>query len=472
MARLQAMWLRDRRLWAPVFVILCGIVAYFVWFARHEKEMPITAQVMAREAAQLAEIAVGPNVQVSAANGTFSHREIQVAADPTDPRRLFSAAIFFPYAGSPLGAVSGYRSEDGGKSWQASSFPRKQPDESQFDLSVAFGPDGILYLVFRTLPKVETRPVATSFRYFRSTDVGKTWAAVGTIDGGEELDRPYLAVDSTSGPYCSRLYCASFYHLHTSADQGETFSSHRYAIPKYSVDPMPSNPVVLSDGTVILAFLDWRQDLRERPGLGFLTSDDGGRSLRELPALTARWRGEPCNIGKFWFLPRLAVGKSGGPFRDRLYAVWEDGNGPLRVRILFAHSNDKGRSWIGPTILSEQPADGSSGYGAHMPELAVNQDGVVAVSWYDRRGLPDVKGNRDPQYGAGCNVRVRLSLDGGTTWQPSVRVNEKPIRATVWELRDNAGLTADSSGVFHPHWIDDRTGVLQVWTAAVKGGQK
>lgn len=107
-----------------------------------------------------------------------------------------------------------------------------------------------------------------------------------------------------------------------------------------------------------------------------------------------------------------------------------------------------------------------------MPALAVNKDGVVAVSWYDRRGLPDVMGERAPNYGPGCNVRIRLSLDGGNTWQPSVQVNDKPIRASVWELRDTADLTADAAGVFHAHWIDDQTDVLQVWTAAVEVGAR
>jgi len=103
-----------------------------------------------------------------------------------------------------------------------------------------------------------------------------------------------------------------------------------------------------------------------------------------------------------------------------------------------------------------------------MPEVAVNKDGVDAVSWYYRRGLPDVKGDRHPQYGNGCNTRICLSLDGGDTWQPSVQVNEKPIQARVHDLRDHAGLTADITGTFHHTWIDDRTGVRQVWTATVR----
>jgi hypothetical protein len=119
-------------------------------------------------------------------------------------------------------------------------------------------------------------------------------------------------------------------------------------------------------------------------------------------------------------------------------------------------------------ILSEQPDEGNNGYSTYMPALAVNTTGHVAVAWYDRRGLPPAPGSRPPFYPSGCNVRLRVSRDGGETWQQSVQVNEKSIKASVWDLRDTSGLTADAAGTFHPVWIDDRTGTTQVWTAAVR----
>jgi hypothetical protein len=119
-------------------------------------------------------------------------------------------------------------------------------------------------------------------------------------------------------------------------------------------------------------------------------------------------------------------------------------------------------------ILSEQPDDGDNAYGAYMPALAVNKEGIVAVTWYDRRGLPTKPGSTPPFHAAGCNVRLRVSLDGGQSWQPSVRVNEQAIQSTIWDLRDTAGLAADAAGTFHPVWIDDRTGTRQVWTAVVR----
>jgi len=475
MARTRPKGLHNRRVLGFALAVLGCLAMAFGWLSRRKEKVHTFAEISARETSlsQAAAIVVGPNVQVSFANRAFLHREVQAATDPTDPRRMFVAAISYAHADTAIPAAIGYRTEDGGQTWQP-SFRRERADETQADLAVAFGPDGELYVEFATGRAPGPPPgefFHPTFRYFRSRDAGKTWEEAGVMEG-TSLDRPYLAVDCSSGSYRGRLYCASMLQFHVSADQGQTFAGLRYAVPKHSVDPMPSNPVVLSDGTVVCAYRDWRQDLHALPGIGVMASEDGGRTLRELAWVPA-WRGESCEVGKFWFLPQLAVdatsqgNRGSGAFRDRLYAVWDDGNGPLRVRILFAYSSDKGRTWVGPTVVSEQPADGSWGYGAHMPAVAVNKDGVVAVSWYDRRGLPDVRTDRVPYYGPGCNVRLRVSLDGGETWQPSVQVNEQEIRATAWDLRDNASLVADAAGVFHPCWSDDRTGVLQAWTARV-----
>jgi hypothetical protein len=165
--------------------------------------------------------------------------------------------------------------------------------------------------------------------------------------------------------------------------------------------------------------------------------------------------------------PQLAADTTSGKHRDRVYAVWTDrvAEGRGEPRIQFSYSKDKGRSWTEPQVLSEQAPAGEQDYASYLPAIAVNKDGVVAVSWYDRRGLPKGKHREFPP---GWNVRLRASLDGGMTWQPSVRVNEKTGKAPYDQVRDTAGLAADAEGNFHPAWIDDRTGKRQMWTAAVK----
>jgi hypothetical protein len=102
----------------------------------------------------------------------------------------------------------------------------------------------------------------------------------------------------------------------------------------------------------------------------------------------------------------------------------------------------------------------------------VSRTGTVGVSWYDTRGLPAEQ--------AGWNLRFRASTDGGPTWLPSIRVSDASTLYTstlrkkhpghggyYYQPGDTGGLTADAAGVFHPLWIDGRTGVPQVFTAAV-----
>ena len=119
-----------------------------------------------------------------------------------------------------------------------------------------------------------------------------------------------------------------------------------------------------------------------------------------------------------------------------------------------------------------------------MPNVAVNRDGVLGVVWYDRRDRND---------NIGWDVRFAASLDGGMTFPPSVRVSGEGMRFgtdDAWIIEasatsmlaptldlslntftfmggDTSGLVADASGVFHAVWIENSTGLPQVWIAAI-----
>jgi hypothetical protein len=251
--------------------------------------------------------------------------------------------------------------------------------------------------------------------------------------------------------------------------------SHQAATPgtpKY----VPANAVINPDGTfvVLAALLDaaklnmfkGRSDAGSAPDLdgllGVMRSSDEGKTLQPMAPI--------ADVYYDWRVPQLsmaalAVDRSGGPFRGRLYAVWPDARFDRRTQILLASSSDEGRTWSAPRVVSDDgPALRTGDRPNHfMPMVAVNRGGIVAVSWYDRRDNPD---------NLGYWPRFSASLDGGTTWLPSVRVStsanlvrdDKEIR---FNSGDTAGLAADAGGTFHPVWIDNRTGTHQVWTASV-----
>jgi hypothetical protein len=468
---------------------LCCYLAFRLWWSTENHGPPL---VQALPSSDLATIVIGPNVHVSTAYPTHHHHEVVVVAHPVQAQRLFAFAMYHP---TDPPSIVGYLSEDGGKSWKASFERRPGPGQTTLnDPALAFGPDGTLYLVYMAEEAAKPSEMSTSLVFFRCPEGGITWEPLATVQHNNLIppsdpalpwqrsaDRPWLAVDGVSATGRGRLYCASWLWLDVSTDQGRTFSSLPQPARKDYTDYMPANPVVLTDGTLVLARRLWASRQHEPAGVGPLLSDDGGQTLREVPLVGMDRQDQRAEFAVgtgLRFTVQLAADTFGSTFRDRVYVVWEDGRlegntapgQPARPgpgRILFAYSSDKGNSWVGPVILSEQP-EGDNAFGAYMPAIAVNKEGRVAVTWYDRRGLPTTPGTIPPFHTPGCNVRIRVSLDGGQSWQPSVQVNAQAIQSTIWDLRDTAGLAADAAGTFHPVWIDDRTGTRQVWTATVR----
>jgi len=159
----------------------------------------------------------------------------------------------------------------------------------------------------------------------------------------------------------------------------------------------------------------------------------------------------------------LAADLSGGPTRDRLYLVCTNRE---RNGILVHNSADRGERWSGPVR-----ADSAGGDVAfrRTPSIAVNRDGVVGVTWYERRK----EGGRECQH-----LYFAASLDGGKTFLPEARVSsaascpETPRNggsAKRWPAGgDYSGLAAAADGSFHAFWSDSRDGIYQLWTARIK----
>jgi len=465
--------------------------------------------------------AVGSNVQVSSEMANVLHSEVVIAADPARGNRLVAGAM----PSSPkFSRVAIYASEDSGKTWKL-SFERKGNDPECFaDPAFAVGSDGTIYFVnmyFKNFQSVG----GESLQFLRRSADSLTWVPGSSVNSWH--DRPFLAIDNTVGLFHGRLYCMTHNGFFTSRDNGDSFSASAPFSPKVgSYYTTPGNPVVLSDGTVVTVqemFTDkdgksaasgkkWRALLARRfdddderiereheagggdiinPGdkktgraahdtglLSARSSVDGGQTLSKEHAIASY----DFNHLSYSNVPVLAADASAGPYRDRLYVVWNDALPTDGTGIFFARSEDKGATWSRPMLLSEQSPEpirdaqkwrSMAKYTGYLPCIAVNTAGVVGVSWYDNRDLP--------LGAAGWNYRFRASLDGGKTWESSIRVSDKttlfPMKSkSATHLEDRraryhaghtSGLCSDANGAFHALWIDGRTGVRQVWTATI-----
>lgn len=427
-------------------------------------------------------IVVGPNVQVSAAFGDVQHFETQVAADPDNRAHLLAASYIVNADGSVDNVF--YVSFDRGATWARTLHVAVGTDPA-----VAIGLNGTAFAAtIHDVPRADGN--SDSFLVVhRSSDGGRTWQQSSVKAESRSLDRNYITIDERSGRVYVHGYlqaprdaagkpARSTFVLYTSADGGRTFGqliAHEGTgpgRPKF----VPANGVVTRDGAFValtllldatkLNMFKGRSDAASAPDLdgvlGVIRSTDRGRTLEPMVQV--------AEVYYDWRVPQLsmsslAVDRSNGAFQGRLYAVWPEANLDRRAQIFLASSTDGGRTWTAPRVVSD---DGPGLKPGHMPNnfmpmVAVNRNGVVGVSWYDRRDNAD---------NLGYWPRFSASLDGGATWLPSVRVSTAPNLVTdPKETRlnggDTAGLDADAGGAFHPVWIDNRTGTHQVWTASV-----
>jgi hypothetical protein len=412
------------------------------------------------------EIIVGENVQVSTARAGEAHYETHAVAHPTDPARMIVGAIVYAKVGRRGNVV--YATTDGGATWKPTlDHPVL---ENNGDPAVAYGPDGTAYYAGLTLRghPLEEKPAKPRHNWdgrktlvYRSADGGQKWEGPATFDFA---DREYIAIDDTHGRYHGRVYVTGDprprrgFEVFHSDDGGRTFPNPGVEadVPGVSL----GNAVVTSDGTLVGIFADGKH-------VRAVASTDGGATFHPSVVVDTfvipgnRKDARHNNVNHFL---HMAVDHSGGAHNDRIYIAWPDRRSG-HSEVMFAYSDDSGRTWAASRRVTDNPpADTMDQF---MPTLAVNNAGVVGLLWYDRRDNPD---------NISFYPRFTASLDGGSTWLPSVRISTAPYAAGAVAQKsafagnggDTAGLVATVDGVFHPFWVDDRTDIPQVWTAPVK----
>jgi hypothetical protein len=451
-------------------------------------------------------ISVGPNVQISKPFPRLAHYENLAAGDPRHAGRLIACATV---AHQEL-ASQGYHcyvSFDAGRSWSTALEFDKGPRNS--DPAVAYGRGDTVFVVNEYTPGTS----GNRMEIYRSADGGKTWAMAGTFTW---IDRQAIVIDETNGRYAGRAYVsgvskgftgaggAASVVLYRSTDGGATWTG---PVERQTVEGGgllgASNNVVLSDGTLAFTTFHIKKDRAlnifdenntYRSGnaeLQLLTSSDGGESLNPWTTISDAYI---ASAGAQF--AQLGLDPGSRYFKDRLYVVWPDA-AMGRVNIRFVYSSDSGKSWSVPSTVNDDrpPAQRSQGPDHMLPAIGVNKDGVVLVTWYDRRESPD---------NTGWTVRAAASLDGGVTFTPSVVVSEasnaftdrtafilnapnvsgggtrRAANARARPLSvglglnsffmsggDTDGMAVGADGVFHAIWVDNRTGVSQLWTAPV-----
>ena len=454
---------------------------------------------------QRVNITAGENVHISRTRANLVHYENLAAGDLDHPGRMISCIHVMPRGGLVGFEQQCYSTFDGGKTWDPTL--RVAAGTGNGDPTEAYGRGDTLYVVALVLgdtAKLDTTVSRTQL--FRSPDGGRRWEEGS---GFTFIDREYLAVDRTSGKYGGRIYLVgqgsvrgvtgasgrSSLQLFRSLDGGRSFLGPVHAAyPEGSVIFVVGTSVVLSDGTWVGQFGFTKpgrtQGIEIEPSIGpnaelhVILSRDGGESFTPSYKIADVRLDRPRSQGSY--MSQLAADPGSPTFKDRLYVAFP-GIVADRVQIHVSYSADTGKTWSRPVIVNDDRSPEERGKGPDhiLPAIAVNKNGTVVVAWYDRR---------DAQDNLGWRIRASASLDGGETWSASVPVataaNAYPPNAQ-WDVSagvstsergatissgidafyvssgHTSGLAVDATGTFYPTWVDNRTGVPQLWGAPI-----
>ncbi len=162
-------------------------------------------------------------------------------------------------------------------------------------------------------------------------------------------------------------------------------------------------------------------------------------------------------------LPRIAVDNSGGPRNGWIYIVTTErglapaGNDP---DIIFHRSTNGGTSWSSGIRVNQDLLN--NGRFQFFPAVNVDDGGGINVLYYDDRSTTTDS----------AGVVLARSTDGGNSWTEygisDRNFKPQPIGGLGAGYQgDNIAMTSVGDTLW-PVWMDNRTGVYQLWTSVIR----
>ena len=448
-------------------------------------------------------------------NSAEPESEVHAAINPTNQSNIVTSAIqwstneIIPGVELPDLKVPIYYTKDFGVTWNQSSFDISAEIEPLTiiagggDPIVVFDKDGTAYFSWLTLTlNILAAETGIKLHWARSEDGGATWQEMedgideGTIEGdltdpetlsGRFVDKQWMASDPDNG----NVYTAYVEIV------GEEEDSIRYNILVKTKQPAQDNfgPAVIVNpaqitfaqfssvdvdpqGNVHVLFAGGRSTDSVLSIYHAVSTDQGQSFSDPLPISQVHLPCFPpgfassCDVvgvdsARMYPSAHVRADRSGGSNGSNVYAVWAgDGFGSQDtpgMDIYYSRSTDGGQSWSTPIILNN---DENRNLHQFHPSLHVNEQGVVIVSWYDRR---EDNGNVATKY------YMTYSLDGGETFIDDFPVSaEAADFSVIGSVNENFGIgeytqviATDEYAI--PFWADGRTndGNIDIYSAKI-----
>jgi hypothetical protein len=406
-----------------------------------------------------AQLAIGPDVNVSAMTGTQG--EVGVAVNPVNPQQI----IIVSNNNADLSQLGAWFSTNGGATWTANFIDETEDGQtttdSRFDPNVAFDSDGNVYVVYSLSGSSNRLMLA------RSTNGGQAFNQVVTVTtdaGASNLHTPMVTTraDATGADDVLVVWARVAAGLESieaglSLDAGATFPTINNNIndtPERTFMPWAS---ANANGTFNIV---WEVNTGGGAGIVFhdtlnattladLANDNQVSTVQitDFAAPTSRIPAQP-DRGLFSVATvdvNRATGRIYVSYTDRANTATNDTN------IFVRSSTNGGVTWTAPVRVNDDATTTSQ----FMPRMGVDPaNGSVYVVWYDARN--DATNNQQ------VDVFVSTSTNNGTTWAANQRVTTaRSDESTANAARNNNNYTeymglAVVAGGFQVAWTDAR----------------
>lgn len=338
--------------------------------------------------------ASGQNIPGDAAN------EPSLCIDPTNPNRFALGWRQFDTTNSSLRQAGVAFSTNGGQHW---IFPGNlQPGIFHTDPVLSSDANGVFYYLSMT--------DRYSCDLMRSTNGGASWGPPTFALGG---DKPWMTIDTTTGPGRGNLYQiwdSNFSYTNDlkmfsrSTNGGQTWLPavavpHRPYWGALDIGPVGEIYSVGFDGTNI-----WMNRSTNAPNPAATPTFDlttsvnlGGPMILGLPGINPEGL-----AGQAW----IAADRSIGATRGNVYVLCSVTNDPGNLaNVMFSRSTNGGQTWSAPRRIND---DSATQHACHwFGTLSVAPNGRLDACWYD---------TRHSSSNTFSELYYSWSDDGGLTW--------------------------------------------------------
>ncbi len=419
----------------------------------------------------------GQNINVS--NGNVFDGEPFLAVNPINSQHIVVAWMGWINLANRF-QIKTKTSFDGGQTWSVEALlPHTVSGYSSADPCIAFNHLGNVFISYIDFTGANP-PVTGGVYLSQSTDGGLTWETPSEVvntsfDGTKwPIDRPWMTIDRSNGPYQGNIYIASFNlnrtnppynpYLSVSSDNGVSFSTRYVDTTNWlagSINPLPiCFPTASSSGVLYLSYPSFviSQSLYTQSFLG--VSDDGGNSISHKKIIT---NNPPAKLEDY------PLAKKGSPLisdpSNEMHLAFVMLNGKMGdLDVYLTESFDAGDSWSDPIRINDDPI-----MNERMQDLVwadFDNDGDLVISWRDRRNGSNSTYQADTEIWAA--FRNKDSIAFGPNFQLT---SQSVIHDPDLEESGNDFMCIQlQDDIMYAAWGDTRDGEINIWFQSMNTG--